>query len=257
MGSGRWRLLLSCGLSLAFSQVAAANLIINGSFEFVGPAPGSPALTYTTDYAAVETNTLFGWTSAITTEPSAGNYLSTANSSANWIPNPFEGSYSMQLDSSTTPGAYAGGNSLSQTISLTSGVEYHLTFYMSAEAARGQATTSTLAVILNGGGFSNFTTSFTASATGTDTKATTGDWVLQTLDFTPTVTGDITLTFQDIYTPNGTSSNASLDNVDLEIVPEIPNGVAVGAFCLALVLMRKLGRFRLIPARIRARSRRS
>jgi hypothetical protein len=232
-------------------------MIVNGGFEFVGPAPGSPASTYTTDYAAIGSNTLYGWTSAISAEPSAANYLSTANSSANWIPNPFTGSYSMQLDSSQTANAYAGGNTLSQTISLTSGVQYQLTFYMSAEAARGVATTSTLNLILNGGGFSNFTTSFTASAPGTDTKATAADWVLQTLVFSPTVTGNVTLTFQDIYTPNGTSSNASLDNVDLEVVPEIPNGVAVGAFCLALVLMRKVGRLRLIPARIRALSQRS
>ena len=255
MGSGRLRLLLFCLTTIAISPVASGNLIVNGDFELVGPAPGSPASTFTTNYAAISANTLYGWTSAISTEPGAANYLSTANSSANWIPNPFTGSYSMQLDSSTTTNAYAGGNSLSQTISLTSGTQYHLTFYMSAEAARGVATTSTLNVILNGGGFSNFTTTFTASAPGTDTKATTGDWVLQTLDFTVTVTGNVTLTFQDIYTPNGTSSNASLDNVDLVAVPEIPNGIAVGAFCLALVLMRKLGRSRLIPARLRARSR--
>jgi hypothetical protein len=257
MGSGRWLLLLFCVLGLVFSQRALGNLIINGSFEFVGSAPGSPASGFTTDYAAVGPNTLYGWTSAITAEPSAANYLSAANSTANWIPNPFAGSYSMQLDSSTTPGAYAGGNSLSQTVSLTSGVQYQLTFYMSAEAARGQATTSTLNVILNGGGFSNFTNSFTASAPGTDTKATTADWVLQTLTFTCTVTGNVTLTFQDIYVPNGTSSNSSLDNVDLEVVPEIPNGIAVGAFCFALLAMRRLGAYRLIPARLRARLRRS
>lgn len=247
MGAGRWRLII-CAMSAAFSHFAAGSLIINGSFELVGPPPGSPASTYTTNYAAIGTNTLYGWTSSISTQPGAANYLSTTNSSANWIPDPFAGNYSVQLDSSQTTGAYAGGNSLSQTLSLTSGVTYHLTFYMSAEAARGVATTSTLNVILNGGGFSNFTTTFTASAPGTDTKATT-DWVFQTLDFTPTATGNITLTFQDIYTPNGTSSNASLDNVDLVIVPEIPNGIAVGAFCLAIVLIRKRGRFLLNPMR--------
>lgn len=257
MGVGRWRPLLFCLLSLALAPVAWGNLIINGSFEFVGPAPGTPASTYTTDYAAISANTLYGWTSAVSSEPGAANYLSTTNSSANWIPNPFTGNYSMQLDSSQTANAYAGGNSLSQTISLAAGTQYHLTFYMSAEAARGVSTTSTLNVILNGGGFSNFTTSFTATATGTDTKATTGDWVLQTLDFTLSVSGNVTLTFQDIYTPNGTSSNASLDNISLDVVPEIPNGVAVGAFCFALVLMRKLGRASLIPVGLRTRSRRS
>ena len=254
MGMGRWRLLLSCVLSLASLQVASGNLIVNGSFELVGSAPGSPASTFTTDYAAVAANTLYGWTSAITAEPGAGNYLSTVNSTANWIPNPFAGSYSMQLDSSTTSNSYAGGNSLSQTISLTSGLQYQLTFYMSAEAARGVATSSTLNVILNGGGFSNFTTAFTANAPGTDTKATTADWVLQTLNFTPTVSGAVTLTFQDIYVVNSTSSNASLDNIDLAVVPEIPNGVAVGVFCLAVVLVRKSGRSRLFPRRMQARS---
>ena len=250
MGAGRWRLII-CALSAAFSHFAAGSLITNGSFEFVGSAPGSPASTYTTDYRAIAANTLYGWTSSISTQPGAANYLSTTNSSANWIPDPFAGNYSVQLDSSQTTGAYAGGNSLSQTISLTSGTQYHLTFCMSAEAARGVATTATLNVILNGGGFSNFTTTFTASAPGTDTKATT-PWMLQTLDFTPTTTGNITLTFQDIYTPNGTSSNASLDNVDLVAVPEIPNGIAVGAFCLALVLMRKHAR--LVSGRNRIRS---
>jgi hypothetical protein len=240
-------------MSLACSRIASGNLIINGSFEFVGPGPGNPASTYTTNYAAIGTNTLYGWTSSVSSEPGAANYLSAANSSANWIPNPFAGNYSMQLDSSQTTGAYAGGNSLSQTVSLTSGSQYHLSFYMSAEAARGVTTTSTLNVILNGGGFSNFTTTFTASAPGTDTKATT-PWVLQTLDFTCTTTGDVTLTFRDIYTPNGTSSNASVDNISLDVVPEMPNGAAVGAFCLALILMRRLGRSRLIPVRLRARS---
>jgi hypothetical protein len=254
MGMGRWRLLLSCVLSLASLQVASANLIVNGSFELVGSAPGSPASTFTTDYAAIGANTLYGWTSAITAEPAAGNYLSTANSTASWIPNPFAGNYSMQLDSSTTSNPYAGGNSLSQTISLTSGLQYQLTFYMSAEAARGVATSSTLNVILNGGGFSNFTTAFTASAPGTDTKATTADWVLQTLIFTPTVSGSVTLTFQDIYTANNTSSNASLDNIDLSVVPEIPNGVTIGVFCLAVVLVRKSGWSRLFPSRVQARS---
>jgi hypothetical protein len=242
-------------MSLAFARVVSGNLIVNGSFELVGSAPGSPASTFTTNYAAISANTLYGWTSAISAEPGAANYLSTVNSTANWIPNPFLGNYSMQLDSSQTTNAFAGGNSLSQTISLTAGTQYHLSFYMSAEAARGVATTSTLNVILNGGGFSNFTSAFTASAPGNDTKATTADWVLQTLDFTVTATGSVTLTFQDIYTPNGTSSNASLDNITLDVVPEIPNGVAVGAFCLTLVLMRKLGRSRLIPSRLRPRSR--
>lgn len=226
------RLCLVLGLTgFGFIRPAAANLIVNGDFELVG-AGGDPASTFTTDYAAIAANTLTGWTSSISAEPSAANYLSTANSSANWIPDPFSGSYSMQLDSSQTTNAYAGGNALSQTVNLTANVTYQLSFYLSAEAARGQVTTSTLDVILNGGGFTNSTTVFTASRTGTDTKATSAQWYLQTLYFTPTVSGSISLTFQDIYTTNGTSSNASLDLVDLVVfVPEIANGLLAAAFC--------------------------
>lgn len=189
---------LALGLSgFGFAHLATANLIVNGSFELVG-AGGNPASTFTTDYAAISTNTLTGWTSTLSAEPNAANYLSTTNSSANWIPDPFTGSYSMQLDSSQTTNPYAGGNTLSQTVSLTANVTYRLTFYLSAEAARGQATTSVLDVILDGGGFTSSTTAFTASRTGTDTKATSAQWFVQTLDFTPTVSGNVSLTFQDI-----------------------------------------------------------
>jgi hypothetical protein len=235
-----FRLSFALGLSaLAFVQSAPANLIVNGDFELVG-AGGDPASTFTTDYAAISTNTLTGWTSTISAEPSAGNYLSTAGSSANWIPDPFTGSYSMQLDSSTTTNPYASGNTLSQTVSLTANVTYRLTFYMSAEAARGQVTTSVLDVILNGGGFTNSTTAFTTSRTGTDTKATSAQWFVQTMDFTPSASGSISLTFQDIYTTNGTSSNASLDNVDLiAITPEIPSGLIAASFCAMVILSRK------------------
>jgi hypothetical protein len=223
-------------IMLGFVPSVRANLIVNGSFEQVGPS-ADPASTFTTDYAPISTNTLTGWTSAVGTEPSAANYLSTAGSSAAWIPDPFDGNYSVQLDSSTNTSPYSSSNSLSQTVNLTANVVYHLSFYMSAEAARGLATTSTLDLILNGGGFSNFTNEFQASRTGTDTKATTAQWFLQTLDFTPTSSGAVTLTFQDIFTVNGTSSNSSIDNVILiAVTPEVPNGLVVAAVCAASIL---------------------
>jgi len=63
---------------------------------------------------------------------------------------------------------------------------------------------------------------------------------VQTMDFTPSASGSISLTFQDIYTTNGTSSNASLDNVDLiAITPEIPSGLIAASFCAMVILSRK------------------
>src|ERR1035437_4085195 len=93
-------LLLVFSLILA-SNTARANLIVNGSFELVGAAPGSPASTYTADYKALDANTFTGWSSSPGNGTAPANYLSAAGSSANWIPDPFSGSYSVQLDSST------------------------------------------------------------------------------------------------------------------------------------------------------------
>jgi len=222
-------------LWIVSTHSVSANLFVNGDFELVGPAPGNPASTYTTNYAAISPDTLTGWTSTVNPTPGAATYLSTAGSSADWIPDPISGNYSIQLDSSTTPDLYTLGNSISQTVNLTAGLAYQLTFYMSAEAARGQPVTSNLNVILNGAGFTNFTTAFMVTRPGTDTKATMSGWILQTLNFTATTSGDVNFTFLDVYVPNGTSTNSSLDNLNLAVVPEFSNGAIVTALCAILV----------------------
>jgi Protein of unknown function (DUF642) len=251
-----WRIAICIGIS-ALAHPASANLFVNGDFELVGPAPGSPASTYTTDYAAISTNTLTGWTSSVDTVAGAGNYISTAGSSADWIPNPISGNYCIQLDSSQTTDLYTVGNSVSQTVNLTAGLAYQLTFYMSAEAARGQPVTSKLDVILNGSGFTNFTTEFTASRPGNDTKATMSDWIFQTLNFTATTSGAVNFTFLDMYVANGTSSNSALDNIDLSVVPEFSNGMIVTALCALLVFWQSRRRvtimFRTMVDRVRRR----
>lgn len=252
----RWRV-ASCVGICALAHSASANLFVNGDFELVGPAPGTPASTYTTDYAAISANTLTGWTSSVDTVVGAGNYISAAGSSADWIPNPISGNYCIQLDSSQTPDLYTVGNSLNQTVNLTAGLAYQLTFYMSAEAARGQPVTSKLDVILNGAGFTNFATEFTATRPGDDTKATISDWILQTLNFTATTSGAVNFTFLDIYVANGTSSNSALDNVDLSVVPEFSNGVIVTALCTLLVFWQSRRQvtimFRTMVERVRRR----
>ena len=126
---------------------------------------------------------------------------------------------------------------------------------MSAEVATLDAgnnqvgCTSQLDVILNGGGFSNQnminpgtgTTGFLASWTG-DPKATPEpSWVQWTLTFTPTVTGDVTITFQDVWISNLSSSNAALDNIDLEVVPEFTHWSIFAAFTAIVIVARIRG----------------
>ncbi len=230
---------------------ASANLFINGSFETVGAFPGSSASSYTTNYAAIAANTLTGWTSTVSSQPNAANYLSTFGSTANWIPDPINGNYSLQLDSSTNSGSFTGGNSISQTVSLLANTPYQLTFEMSAEAARGQTTTSQLDVTLNGGGFASFSISFTASRTGSDTKATSSQWFQQTMNFTPSASGNVTFTFQDVFVANGTSSNSSLDNIDLQAVPEprTMSLVLIGVVGLAGAAFRQRRKLKLSKSR--------
>ena len=167
-----FRLLMCSGFFVA--SAGYATLIINGSFESPGPA-------YTSDYAAIASNTLTGWTSTVGNGTNPANYLSATNSGASWIPNPQSGSYCVQLDSSDTAGLYTIGATLAQTISLTANTQYQLTFYMSAEVSTVDSggnpvgVTSKLNVLLNGGGFSNQnmvnpatgTTGFQASWNGT------------------------------------------------------------------------------------------
>jgi hypothetical protein len=240
-----WRVAIWVGIC-ASAHSASANLIVNGDFELVGPAPGSPASTYTTDYAAISTNTLTGWTSSVDTVVNAANYLSATGSSASWIPDPSSGNYCIQLDSSQTTDLYAVGNSVSQTVNLTAGLAYQLTFYMSAEAARGQPVTSKLDVILNGGGFSNFTTEFTATRPGNDTKTTMSGWILQTLNFTAATSGAVNFTFLDTYVANATSSNSALDNIDLTVLPEFSNGTIVTALCAILAFWQSRRRVAIV-----------
>jgi len=216
------RLFVFC-FFIAGSTTFGANLLVNGDFEL-------PGATFTTDFKSIASGTLPGWASAVGNGENAANYYSATNSSAFWIPNPQSGSYCVQFDSSDIPDFYSTGGSLSQTVSLVAGVHYALTFYMSAEVGHGVAVTSQINVILNGGGFSNQTTSFQASWNGADKANPEPSWVQKTLNFTPTSTGSVTLKFQDAWVSNTVSSNASLDNVDLEVIPEMTPWSMTAAF---------------------------
>jgi len=218
------RLFVCCFL-IAGSTTFGANLLVNGDFE----SPGSSVpLGGTTDYTSIGTNTLPGWTSAVGNGHNAANYYSATGSTAFWIPNPQSGSYCVQLDSSDQTNNYSVGGSLAQTVALVANVNYVLTFYMSAETGHGVAVTSQINVILSGA--INQTTSFQASWNGNDKANPEPSWVKCTLNFTPTTTGNVTLKFLDVWVNNPASSNASLDNIDLEVLPEMTPWSMTAAF---------------------------
>jgi uncharacterized protein DUF642 len=229
-------------LGLGLSATAQANLIVNGDFE-------NPGAAYTNNYAAIASNTLPGWTSTVGNGVGPANYYSAKNSTASWIPNPQNGNYSVQLDSSTDIPSYSVGGALSQTISLTANTPYVLSFYMSAETATLDSNnnqvgcTSQIDIILNGGGFVNQnmvntatgTTGFRASWTGANKADPEPSWVQWTLTFTPASSGNVTITFQDVWVSNQSSSNASLDNIDLVAVPELTHWYLYSGFAALAV----------------------
>lgn len=222
---------------------ARANLIINGDFENPGPA-------LTNNYTVISTNTIPAWTSTAGNGVGPGNYYNATNSTASWIPNPQNGNYCVQLDSSTDIALYTVGATLSQTITLTANTPYVLSFFMSAEVDTFDVNnvrvgvTSRIDVILNGGGFTNQnmvnaatgTTGFLASYNGNPKASPEQSWVEWTLVFTPTVSGDVTITFQDVWVNNSSSSNAALDNISLIVVPEITHWSVFAAFSAAAII---------------------
>lgn len=209
-------------LFLVFSagRTSAQNLLTNGDFENIG------TITLNNGYAAVGSGGLIpGWTTVAGTAANANVYVATANSGATWIPNPQSGTYSIQLDS-TSNDALQTSSSISQTLKVTSGQSYLLSFWFNTEVKANL--TSIIQTTLSGAFSSTNTYSTTASSAVTQGNAV---WVHVTETFTATRNGNLTILFSDISTSD---SNASLDNVSLTLVPE-PVTCIAGAFALGLV----------------------
>jgi hypothetical protein len=204
---------------------------VNGDFE----QPGS---ALTTDFIGVGAGTqITGWTTTLsTTGVGPNNYYSHTNSSASWIPNPESGSYSVQLDSNNALGG--NGNSIFQTVSLTAGRSYTLTFWIHSET---QTNITPSSVILSVTGATNFTNQ-TFSAPGQIGTSKTTAWTQATFNFTMTASGNETITFTDAP-GNLTTNNVSLDNVDLEIVTPEFSHWSIPAFfglaCIGLEIRRR------------------
>lgn len=217
---------------VGLQRVGAQNLLTNGDFSNIG------TVTLNNGYAAVGSGGLIpGWTTQIGSANGANVYVATANSGAYWIPNPQSGPYSIQLDSTSNTGLGTVPSSISQTVTVTAGQTYLLSYWFTTEV---KANLTTILQTTLSGAFSNVSThSTTAGPSITQSSAV---WIHVTQTFTATTSGNLTIRFADISTSD---SNASIDNISLTVIPE-PAAYAAGALALGYLGFR-LRRQRLKP----------
>jgi hypothetical protein len=214
--------LLCLGTLLLFAAVprraAGQNLLTNGDFSDIG------TVTLNNGFAAVGSGGLIpGWTTVVGSANNANVYVAQANSGAGWIPNPESGPYSIQLDS-TSNDALGTSSSIAQTVRLTAGQSYLLSFWFTTEVKANLASIIQVTVV---GSRLNSTNSYTTTAAANITQAN-AVWVHVTQTITAVRNGNVTFTFADISTSD---SNASVDNISLTLVPE-PATCVAGALVL-------------------------
>ena len=212
---------------------AHANLLVNGSFE-------SPGASLTTNYTNIGNNGVSSWTTQVSNGPAGTGsvfYAATGNT-ASWLPNASNGNYFVQLDSTNQCcGNYTVGSSIAQSLSVTQGVTYRLTFDINNEVGGSGASQVLLSFAGQGYHTANdqaFTISQT-SGNGT-TKANTL-WSNESYTFTAVATGLTTVKFTD---GPGCNNNVSLDNVSLDVVPEFSHWAVFAAFGLLVAGARHL-----------------
>jgi len=234
-------------------MTSSANILVNGNFE-------DPGIALTTDYVAYSTDNdtaIPGWYLRPTTSdgPNFAIYYTQSTpgdrTTASWIPNAQNGAFLMQLDSTQSTG-FTVGCSLYQVISLVSGTEYELSFWINTEVGAGKGGTS--ASLLNVGtltGAANIGaigTSYISNQTFTVTNPANvtpaaAVWQQHSIRFTATTGGDTVIRFAD--SPTSSNSNVSLDNVSLVVVPE-PSVVMGAMLLLGLVGWRERKRIRVL-----------
>jgi Protein of unknown function (DUF642) len=221
--------LLSLGTLLLFlglaRQAAGQNLLTNGNFD----QTTGVGFTLNNGYASVGNGTeIPGWTTTVGSANGAGVYISQQNSGANWIPDPQNGRFSVQLDS-TSNDALGTSSTISQSVMVTAGQSYLLSFWFNTEVKANLASI----IQLNLSGAKTYTAQYTTTAGPNVTKAN-AVWVHITAAFTAASTGALKIQFADISTSD---SNASVDNVSLTVVPE-PATCLAGALALGYVGIR-------------------
>lgn len=209
------------------APLAAANILLNPSFESGGIAP-SPGPTEATTL----TDGLPGFTDWDTVGPcEAGNCLLMVGTDYTENTLQFQansGGRSVDLTGSGHS-AFTGG--ISQTVNLAIGQLYQLTFFLgNIDEATSYASDSSLEVFINGISMGTFTN-------GAVTPNMV-NWAQQSLIFTPTV-GANTILFRDA-TPLS-DHYAGLDDAFLDIVdtPEPSTFVLIGGSLCGLAAFRR------------------
>jgi uncharacterized protein DUF642 len=209
---------------------AHANLLSDGDFE-------TPGNSLTTNFiglvASGNQNALSGWTAAKGDQSSGDVYYSANNSSRASIPNAESGNYCVQLSSTTGPG-FTTGSSINQSLALSNGANYVLSFWINSTANGLLFNTSTIDYSITGAGLNFNRTATTQNAPLFPNK--NQPWTHVTFSFTAAGNGNVTFNFQD--DPSNGTNSVSLDNVDLEIVtPEFSHWSAFFIFGIACVAL--------------------
>ncbi len=257
-----------------------ANLFTNGDFENTPLPSGTPyggsgtATATTTSAVDVGAGTnIAGWTTTLGNgDAGAGNYFAgRSQTAAEWIPSAQSGNYSVQLDSRPGSGTFTIGNSIYQSLNLAAG-SYQLTFYYRSELTNTTGVPATVGAFIglnsggsvgvNATGYQGIGQTFTArsdQAAGTAGNNIDPAWNKGTLNFSLSAAGIYRFTFLDgvtgaLNSGNGTNtistsserggfsddSNISLDNFDLEIVPEFAHWAVFAVFGLLVAGSRRL-----------------
>ncbi len=217
--------------TVAGISVASANLISNGDFSSYTPYSGAGG--FELDSPSGTANSLTGWTSAgynflflPGTNAAGGSYSPQYNNNlALWsaanggISNSWNGQgptvsgYANGPNFVAMDGAYQTG-ALSQTINVTKGTNYAVSFYWAAGQQKGYTgpTTEGLTVSLGNQSMSTITVN-------TPSQGFVA-WMFQTMTFTAQSTGSSTLSFLASGTPPGTPPFTLLAMVNMVDIPE-------------------------------------
>ena len=241
---------------------AAANLVVNGSFESISTTSPTGNFQFSGSYNG---GTVTGWSAAATaghTNPfillfqsknAAPGSAQSPSNSANYATNQYNDSGNY-LAASYTGASPDGGNFvvldgdtsingyLTQTVGgLTVGQSYQLTFYWAASqlANRTGATTEQIQVL--------FGNSTAATAVVSNPSQGFSGWMKETYYFTAQSASQA-LSFLSVGTPSGFPPIALLDGISLTAAPE-PSALAMMAVGIgALVVVSRRRRVRSVAA---------
>jgi hypothetical protein len=242
------RLLLFLLLPLLLPLTGArANLVTNGNFESGPVTTGYSALTAGGSGA---TGSFTGWTAVAGNGDGPNVYYNTPTNGAPWVPTPIAGTNDVQLDSTDDNTSFTTGSKIYTTngITLNPGGYYALTFSIATEVGAGKGGTSYADVSLfttHGGTYNSAVRTSIISGTysavnGAAGSTSTTSWTTYTIDFhyipaNGSNNNVAFLQFQDDV--NSNDSNISVDNVDLEVVPEFTHWALFGLFGLACTVL--------------------